>query len=57
VTIITINFFLIVFFLFFFQYNDTEFTLWDSFPVQGKQDDGSEMTLQQLKDLFQVVLS
>ncbi|XP_066919835.1 ubiquitin-like modifier-activating enzyme 1 [Clytia hemisphaerica] len=35
------------------KYNDTEFTLWDSFEIQGKQEDGSEMTLKQLKDLFE----
>jgi len=34
------------------KYNDTEFTLWDSFLVDGKMEDGSEMTLQQLMDHF-----
>ncbi|XP_057312702.1 ubiquitin-like modifier-activating enzyme 1 isoform X2 [Hydractinia symbiolongicarpus] len=34
------------------KYNDTEFTLWDSFTVDGKMEDGSEMTLQQLMDHF-----
>lgn len=34
------------------KYNDTEFTLWDSFTVEGKMEDGSEMTLQQLMDHF-----
>lgn len=35
------------------KYNDTEFTLWDSFLINGKLEDGSEMTLQQLMDYFQ----
>jgi len=34
------------------KYNETEFTLWDSFAVDGKMADGSEMTLQQLMDDF-----
>jgi len=34
------------------KYNDKEFTLWDSFTVSGKMDDGSEMNLQQLMDHF-----
>jgi len=34
------------------KYNDTEFTLWDSFTVNGKLEDGSEMNLQQLMDHF-----
>jgi len=35
------------------KYNDKEFTLWDSFVVEGKLEDGSEMTLQHLMDHFQ----
>jgi len=35
------------------KYNETEFTLWDSFIINGKMEDGSEMTLQQLMDHFQ----
>jgi len=35
------------------KYGETEFTLWDSFTVQGKLDDGSEMNLKQLKDTFE----
>lgn len=34
------------------KYNDSEFTLWDSFEVDGKLEDGSEMTLQHLMDHF-----
>jgi len=34
------------------KYNEIDFTLWDSFNVNGKMDDGSEMTLQQLMDHF-----
>lgn len=37
------------------KYNDTEFTLWDSFAVNGKMEDGSEMTLQQLMDHFKAL--
>merc|ERR1712048_817591 len=35
------------------KYNDTDFTLWDSFDVDGKMEDGSEMNLQNLMDVFQ----
>jgi len=37
------------------KYNETEFTLWDSFEINGKMEDGSEMTLQQLMDHFQSI--
>lgn len=36
------------------QYYENEFTLWDRFEVNGRKEDGSEMTLQELFDLFQV---
>lgn len=35
------------------KYGETEFTLWDSFTLDGKLKDGSEMTLKQLKDYFE----
>jgi len=35
------------------KYNDKEFTLWDSFDINGKMADGKEMNLQQLMDHFQ----
>lgn len=35
------------------KYYDKEFTLWDRFEVNGRKEDGSEMTLQELFDLFQ----
>jgi len=35
------------------KYNDTEFTLWDSFAVEGKKDNGEEMNLQEFMDYFQ----
>lgn len=37
------------------KYNDTEFTLWDSFAINGKMEDGSEMNLQQLIDHFKTL--
>ena len=39
-----------------FQYYEKEFTLWDRFEVNGLKDDGSEMTMQELFDYFQVTL-
>lgn len=44
------------FLFFYFQYGETEFTLWDSFTLDGKLKDGSEMTLKQLKAYFEVGL-
>lgn len=35
------------------KYYENEFTLWDRFEVNGRKEDGSEMTLQELFDLFQ----
>lgn len=37
------------------KYNDVEFTLWDSFVVDGTLEDGKEMTMQHLMDHFQKV--
>ena len=37
-----------------FQYYDKEFTLWDRFEVNGLNEAGEEMTLQELFDYFQV---
>lgn len=37
------------FLFFFFQYYDSEFTLWDRFEVQG------DMTLKEFLDYFQVI--
>lgn len=34
------------------KYNDVEFTLWDSFNINGKKEDGSEMSLGDLMELF-----
>ena len=36
------------------QYNDQEFTLWDRFEIDGRKEDGSEMTMQELIDYFKV---
>jgi len=35
------------------KYYETEWTLWDRFEVDGRKGDGSEMTLQELVDLFE----
>ena len=34
------------------QYYDVEWTLWDRFDVQGRKEDGSEMTLREFLDYF-----
>ena len=44
-----------LFLFLFFQYHDTEFTLWDRFEVKGLNEAGEEMTLQNLFDYFQVL--
>jgi ubiquitin-activating enzyme E1 len=36
------------------KYNDTEWTLWDRFEVDGRRDGGNEMTLGEFMDYFQV---
>ncbi|XP_019850641.1 PREDICTED: ubiquitin-like modifier-activating enzyme 1 isoform X3 [Amphimedon queenslandica] len=35
------------------KYYDKEWTLWDRFDIQGRKEDGSEMTLGEFLDLFQ----
>lgn len=34
------------------KYNDQEFTLWDRFEIDGRKEDGSEMTMQEMIDYF-----
>ena len=36
------------------QYYDTEWTLWDRFDIQGRREDGKEMTLGEFMDYFKV---
>lgn len=36
------------------KYYETEFSLWDRFELDGRKEDGSEMTLKDLLDYFQV---